>query len=258
MPELPEVETIVGSLRPHVTGHRILAFDLLSPRAASSELAERIIGQAIGGVHRHGKYILVELERCRLAIHLRMTGKLLIGADPTHPRAIITTTGPAIVFDDIRQFGSIRYLESGGLPPNLGPDILDLPASDFAALLARRSGAIKPVLLNQAVIAGLGNIYVDEALFRARIHPAAKLARISPKRLLTLHAVTIELLGEAIAAGGSSISDYVDASGARGSFQESHRVYGREGLPCPVCATPIRRIVVAQRGTHLCPRCQQR
>jgi len=101
----------------------------------------------------------------------------------------------------------------------------------------------------------LGNIYVDEALFRARTHPLAKLARISRRRLLTLHAVTLELLSEAIAAGGSSISDYVDASGARGSFQEMHCVYGRAGLPCPICATPIRRIVVAQRGTHLCPRC---
>lgn len=258
MPELPEVETIVRSLRPNVTGQRILAFDILSPRAASGELAELIIGQTISGVRRHGKYILIELDRCRLAVHLRMTGKLLIGVTPTHPRAVITTTGPAIVFDDIRQFGSIRHLESGCLPPNLGPDILNLSAGDFTSLLARRSGAIKPVLLNQAVIAGLGNIYVDEALFRARIHPAAKLARVSPKRLLTLHAVTIELLDEAIAAGGSSISDYVDASGARGSFQDMHRVYGREGLPCPVCATPIRRIVVAQRGTHLCTRCQQR
>jgi formamidopyrimidine-DNA glycosylase len=258
MPELPEVETIVRSLRPHATGHRILAFDILSPRAASGELAEQIIGQTIRGIHRHGKYILIELDRCRLAIHLRMTGKLLIGGSPTHPRAVITTTGPAIVFDDIRQFGSIRYLEPGCLPPNLGPDILDLPAGDFVALLARHAGAIKPVLLNQSVIAGLGNIYVDEALFRARIHPAAKLARISPRRLLTLHTVTLELLSEAIAAGGSSISDYVDASGARGSFQESHRVYGREGLRCPVCATPVRRIVVAQRGTHLCIRCQQR
>ncbi len=258
MPELPEVETIVRSLRPHLTGRRILAFDLLSPRAASGELAERIIGQTIRGVRRHGKYILIELDRGRLAIHLRMTGKLLIGGVPTHPRAVITTTGPAIVFDDIRQFGSLCSLEPGCLPPNLGPDILDISAGDFAAILARRSGAVKPVLLNQAVIAGLGNIYVDEALFRARIHPSAKLARISSRRLLTLHTVTLELLSEAIAAGGSSISDYVDASGQRGSFQESHRVYGREGLRCPACATPIRRIVVAQRGTHFCPRCQRR
>ncbi len=258
MPELPEVETIVRSLRPHVTGHRILVFDLLSPRAASAALAGRITGQTICDVRRHGKYILIELDRGRLAIHLRMTGKLLVGGAPSHPRAIIRTTGPAIVFDDIRQFGSLRYLETGDLPPNLGPDILDLSAGDFASLLAVRSGAIKPVLLNQAIIAGLGNIYVDEALFRARTHPLAKLARISRRRLLTLHAVTLELLSEAIAAGGSSISDYVDASGARGSFQEMHCVYGRAGLPCPICATPIRRIVVAQRGTHLCPRCQQR
>jgi formamidopyrimidine-DNA glycosylase len=257
VPELPEVETIIRTLRPRILGHRILAFERLAPRACAADLASAITGQVIRDVSRHGKYILIDLDCGRLAIHLRMTGKLLTGGTPTHPRAVITTSGPAIVFDDIRQFGSIAWLEPDCLPPNLGPDVLALSAAGFAAIITSRSGAIKPLLLNQALMAGLGNIYVDEALFRARIHPRTAVRRVSRARLLSLHAVTVELLHEAIAAGGSSISDYVDSTGARGTFQDKHRVYGREGLPCPACSTPIRRIVVAQRGTHFCPRCQR-
>ena len=257
MPELPEVETIRRTLAPLITGLEIRSIDILSPRAASPAIASLLPGQTIRALARHGKYLFLDLDRCRLAVHLRMTGKLLIAAPSSHPRAIIHTSGPDIVFDDIRQFGSITCLEPGQLPPNLGPDLLAVSPSGFVSALARRSGAIKPALLNQAVLAGLGNIYADEALFRARIHPRARLARLSRQRLLALHARTIELLNEAIACGGSSISDYVDASGARGTFQLRHQVYGRAGMPCPACSAPLRRIVVAQRGTHFCPRCQR-
>jgi formamidopyrimidine-DNA glycosylase len=282
VPELPEVETIRRTLAPLVTGLKILSMDILSPRAAAPSIPSLIAGQTIVSLSRHGKYLFLDLTRVRLAVHLRMTGKLLvqstanpinpskraqserISADAPdrsrsrHPRAIIHTSGPDIVFDDIRQFGSITCLAPAQLPPNLGPDLLSISPPDFVAALASRSGAIKPALLNQAILAGLGNIYADEALFRARIHPRARLGRLSRPRLLALHARTNELLLEAIDCGGSSISDYVDASGARGSFQLRHRVYARAGLPCPACSTPIRRIVVAQRGTHFCPRCQHR
>jgi len=258
LPELPEVETVVRTLRPLVLGRRILAIEILATRAARPEVAAQVAGQTIQNVRRHGKYILIDLDRGALAIHLRMTGKLLASGPSTHPRARIVTGGPVIVFDDIRQFGSIAYLSPGALPPNLGPDILDLDPASFATLLAPRAGAVKPALLNQSIVAGLGNIYVDEALFRARIHPLTPLRRLSRPRLLALHAVIAQHLEEAIAAGGSSISDYVDATGNRGSFQDAHLVYGRAGQPCPTCQTPITRIVVAQRGTHLCPRCQRR
>jgi formamidopyrimidine-DNA glycosylase len=257
VPELPEVETIRRTLAPLVTGLRILSINILSPRAAAPDIAALIPGQTIRALARHGKYLFLDLTRHRLAIHLRMTGKLLVNAPATHPRAIIQTSGPDIVFDDIRQFGSITCLGRDELPRNLGPDLLLISPTDFVTVLARHSGAIKPALLNQAILAGLGNIYADEALFRARIHPRARLSRLSRARLLALHAQTLELLDEAIACGGSSISDYVDASGARGTFQLRHQVYGRAGQPCPRCATPICRTVVAQRGTHLCPRCQR-
>ena len=123
--------------------------------------------------------------------------------------------------------------------------------------LKARRGRLKPLLLNQSVLAGVGNIYCDEALFRAGLHPLAVAARVSRKRLEKLHAALVEILNEAILAGGSSISDYVDAEGRPGSFQEQHQVYGREGEPCPRCGSPIRRIVVGQRGTHYCAKCQR-
>ena len=281
MPELPEVETIRRTLAPRVTGLKILSMDILSPRAAAPAVASLIAGQTIVSLARHGKYLLLDLTRHRLAVHLRMTGKLLVQSPVNplihsnrerrervsaetpdrvpsrHPRAIIHTSGPDIVFDDIRQFGSMICLAPDQLPPNLGPDLLSVSPSEFVSALARHSGAIKPVLLNQATLAGLGNIYADEALFRARIHPRARLARLSRARLLGLHTHTLALLVEAIACGGSSISDYADASGVRGSFQLRHQVYARAGLPCPACSTAIRRIVVAQRGTSFCPRCQR-
>lgn len=257
MPELPEVETLRRTLAPLVTGFRILSMEILSPRAAAPAIAGIVPGQTIRALTRHGKYLFIDLSRDRLAVHLRMTGKLLVGAPSSHPRAIIHTTGPGIVFDDIRQFGSFTCLVADALPPNLGPDLLSIPASAFVAALTHRSGAIKPALLNQAILAGFGNIYADEVLFRARIHPRARLAGLSRTRLLVLHGHTLSLLHEAIACGGSSISDYVDASGARGTFQLRHQVYGRDGQPCLACSTPIRRIVVAQRGTHFCPRCQR-
>jgi len=256
MPELPEVETTIRTLRPHIIGERITGFDLLSARAAPATLGWRIAGQTVCEVGRHGKFILIDLDSARLAIHLRMTGKLLVSGPSTHPRAVIHTTGPAVVFDDIRQFGSMQLLEPGQLPPNLGPDFLSITAEEFAALAGRRSGAVKRLLLDQSCVAGLGNIYADEGLFRARIHPLARPSRLSRRRLAGLHSAAVEMLRDAIAAGGSSISDYADAFGTRGSFQLQHAVYGRQGQPCRVCGRPIRRIVVAQRGTHYCGRCQ--
>jgi formamidopyrimidine-DNA glycosylase len=191
-----------------------------------------------------------------LAIHLGMTGRLLVGGERgPYTRAVFTLDDGAVSFDDVRQFGSVRWLERP--PETLGPDPLEIAATDFAARLRARRGRIKSLLLDQAFLRGIGNIYADEILFRARIHPRATAVRLSEGRARVLHATMREVLGEAIERGGSSVSNYVDSEGRKGTFQLLHRVYRKTGLPCPECGTPIRRIVMAQRGTHYCPRCQR-
>jgi len=255
MPELPEAETIARTLGPHVSGNRIIGVRFLSARAHRGR-PFTLAGRLIRGVRRHGKTVLLELDEGTLAVHLGMTGKLLPGGTPgPYTRAVFTLDKGAIRFDDVRQFGFLRLLEEPS--GELGPDALDLPLVEFAALFPGRRGALKPLLLNQAFLRGIGNIYADEILFRARIHPRTAASRLGSARIRRLHEAIQKVLAEAIAAGGSSISDYVDAEGRKGSFQFLHRVYRKTGQPCPACGAPIRRIVVAQRGTHYCPRCQR-
>lgn len=263
MPELPEVETVRRTLTPHLTGRRIESVRYFSALAAGGSpevMTEGLTGRSILSLERKGKYLVFPLDTGWMTIHLRMTGKLLVDGERTAwTRAEIELdNGHTLAFEDVRQFG--RLLWSRVFPcdvERLGPDALGLEATEFISRLQEHRASLKPLLLNQRIICGLGNIYVDEALHRARIHPLAVAARLSRTRLLRLHQAVAEVLAEALAAGGSSISDYVDAEGNRGEFQQAHRVYGREGEPCPNCATPIRRIVVAQRGTHFCPRCQR-
>jgi formamidopyrimidine-DNA glycosylase len=263
VPELPEVETILRAVAPRLERRRLLEVRFLSrlvARGSAREIAERVEGETVSGVRRHGKFLVLEFESgsC-LAVHLGMTGKLLWEAEPgPYTRALLRFENGLLVYDDIRQFGRIEV--AGSLPARvarLGPDPLSIPLEDFVRLLRVRRGIIKPLLLNQAFLRGLGNIYADEALFRARIHPQARAERIGRKRAERLHGAIREVLNAAIASGGSSISDYVDAEGRPGSFQLQHLVYSKAGRPCPVCSTPIRRMVIAQRGTHYCPRCQR-
>ncbi len=263
MPELPEVETVVRTLAPYVAGRTIREVHFLSPHAAGhrpEELAQRITGRRITGLRRAGKFIVFDLDHGVLAVHLRMTGKLLMnGERGAFTRAILELDKGTLLFDDVRKFGRMEWDEQ--LPANvgrLGPEPLDITAREFAERLRARRGAVKPLLLNQAFIGGLGNIYVDEALHRAGVHPLAQASRLSRARAERLHACIVDVLTEAIDAGGSSISDYVDADGRAGGFQMQHRVYGREGEPCLECGAPIKRIVVGQRGTHFCARCQRR
>ncbi len=263
MPELPEVETIVRSVAPRLLGREIREarfYSRLVMRGDAARTAARLRGRRIEAVRRHGKFILVELGGgLTLAIHLGMTGSLLWNAEPgPHARAVFDLDAGRLVYNDPRQFGRIELCKS--LPERaarLGPDALEAGAEEFAARLASRRGRIKPLLLNQAFLRGLGNIYVDESLFGARIHPLASVERLSSARVRRLHTSIREVLSAAVEAGGSSISDYVDADGHAGSFQVHHNVYGKEGAPCPRCGTPIRRIVVGQRGTHYCPACQR-
>ena len=248
MPELPEVETIVRTLAPLVENHLIL----------DAHPHYHLQNHRILTLARAGKFLLFTLDHGFLAIHLRMTGKLLWNATAgPYTRAIFTLDNGTLIFDDVRRFGRITW--SAELPANvatLAPDPFQITPPAFAALLQTRTTRLKPLLLNQHFLAGLGNIYVDEALHRARLHPLTPANALTSAQARRLHAAVVETLTEAIAAGGSSISDYVDVQGRAGTFQLLHRVYARAGLPCPACATPIVRMTVAQRGTHLCPRCQ--
>jgi formamidopyrimidine-DNA glycosylase len=259
VPELPEAETIARSLRAAVNGRTIVAAAFLSRRVSRDDPA-RLTGRRIATVRRHGKQILFELDGgAALFIHVKlgMTGALLANATPgAYTRAAFDLDdGTRLLFDDIRQFGSVSLMAAP--PRGLGPDPLELTAAEFAGRLRLRRGRLKPLLLNQGFVRGLGNIYSDEALFRAGLHPLGEASRLKASRAAELHGEIVTLLEEAILHRGSSISDYVDATGRRGGFQLLHRVYGKEGEPCPRCGAAIRRIVVAQRGTHFCPHCQR-
>ncbi len=213
----------------------------------------------IKAVRRRGKQIFIELDRGVLYVHLGMTGKLLWNAERgKYTRAFLQLDGGALVYDDVRQFGRVEFFPA--IPDTLervGPDALQVSFEDFHTRLKQRRMTMKALLLNQTFIGGVGNIYADEALFAAEIHPRALSTRISRARAERLHAKMLEVLELAIQHRGSSISDYVDGAGNRGAYQQLHNVYGKAGKPCPRCGTDIRRIVVAQRGTHYCPRCQR-
>lgn len=262
MPELPEVETVVRSVAPHIIGRSIEHAELTSHRVTRADIAETaaaIAGAVIKAVRRQGKQIFIELDRGVLYVHLGMTGKLLWNADRgKYTRAYLQLDRGTLAYDDVRQFGRFEFFPAvPEMLQRVGPDALQVTFEDFYTRLKQRRMKIKALLLNQAFIGGVGNIYADEALFAAGIHPRALSSRLSTARTERLHGKILEVLELAIRHRGSSISDYVDGAGNRGGYQQLHNVYGRTGKPCPRCGTPIRRIVVAQRGTHYCPRCQR-
>jgi formamidopyrimidine-DNA glycosylase len=264
MPELPEVETITRALAPRITGRRIVSAEFRCLRILRGgdpdRIAATVAGRKILAVSRAGKYILIPLEGGPfLTIHLGMTGKLLVGGTPDkHTHAIFTLDKGHLLYDDQRQFGRILLSESSPeRVAKLGPEPLEVTAEEFIRRTRGRKTPIKALLLNQEFVRGIGNIYADEALFRAGIRPRAIAGRLSYERLRRLHGAVVEVLSEAIARGGSSISDYVDPDGRKGWFQLQHRVYQRTGEPCLVCSSPIRRVLVAQRSSHYCPRCQK-
>jgi len=262
LPELPEVETVVRSVAPYITGRRINAVELLSHRVTRGDRRRAMkgfVGATIRAVRRHGKQILVELDRGLLYIHLGMTGNLLWNGTPgKYSRAVFEFDDGVLVYNDVRQFGRVEFYPK--LPPqlgNAGPDALQLDFPDFFERLKKRKGPIKPLLLNQSFLSGIGNIYADEALYAAKIHPRTPAGRISRKRAELLYRSIRTILCLAIEHRGSSISNHVDARGEPGLFQQLHFVYGRTGQPCRRCGSPIRRIVLGQRGTHYCARCQR-
>lgn len=230
-------------------------------RGDPDKMSAALAGRRIRTIERRGKFIVIQLDGgWSFVVHLGMTGKLLLGGTPgKHTHAVVNLDRGVLRYEDQRQFGKLEV--SRGLPARvekLGPEPLEISLPEFAARLKRRKARIKSVLLDQHFVRGVGNIYADEALFRAGIHPLAIAARLKPERVKRLHAAIVEVLTQAIAKGGSSISDYVDAEGRSGFFQFEHRVYQRTGEPCLTCGAPIRRTLVAQRGTHYCPKCQRR
>ncbi len=262
MPELPEVETVVRSIAPHITGQRIRASSFFSHQTTRRNFVDTIaslLGRVIVSVRRRGKQILIDLDQGLLYIHLGMTGSLLWNAVPgRYTRATLELENGLLLYDDIRMFGRVEFYKE--IPYSLsriGPDALGIEFEEFHSRLRARHGRVKGIILNQSFIAGVGNIYADESLFAARIHPLAQSSRLSEHRSERLHSSLNEILRLAIHHRGSSISDYVDSPGERGNFQQFHSVYGRAGEPCLRCGGLIRRIVVAGRGTHYCPRCQR-
>jgi formamidopyrimidine-DNA glycosylase len=262
VPELPEVETVVRSLARALKGETIRNSHFFSRFVTQGDFLQvsaSLSGKKILEVSRTGKHIFMHLASGVLHIHLGMTGKLLWQAEPgPYTRAVLELEHGTLLYDDIRQFGRVNYYPE--LPPHLvavGPDALRLSFDEFYHRLHARNSAIKALLLNQRFVSGIGNIYADEALFDAGIHPRTRSRRLSKQRIHKLFDSIQRILISAIDHRGSSISDYVDAAGAKGSFQMLHRVYGKAGEPCPLCRQPIRRIVIAQRGTHYCPRCQR-
>ncbi|MCU1339293.1 MAG: DNA-(apurinic or apyrimidinic site) lyase / Formamidopyrimidine-DNA glycosylase [Bryobacterales bacterium] len=267
MPELPEVETVVRSVAAHLAGRTIVSSRFTSrfvTPGSRARLAQRLAGRRIESVKRRGKFIIIALDQGTLTVHLGMTGKLLLekllvdGETTEHTHGVFTLDDGMLLYHDPRQFGRIEW--SPGAPPRvarLGPEPLEISFDEFRARLRRKAG-IKALLLNQAFLAGLGNIYADESLFAAGIHPLTHASKLTDARAQKLYQAIRGVLTHAIQLGGSSISDYVNAQGERGWFQAEHRVYGRQGQPCANCGRPIRKILVAQRGTHYCPRCQKK
>jgi formamidopyrimidine-DNA glycosylase len=262
LPELPEVETVVRSITRHIVGKKIVSASFSSNRVTRGDHVKAgvaLAGSTVTHVERRGKQIWICLDRGFLYVHLGMTGKLLWNASPgKYTRACLHLADGQLLFDDIRTFGRFEFFpdKETALVP-VGPDALTVSFEEFLRRLRERRGRIKAVLLSQSFLAGVGNIYADEALFSAGIHPRTPVQRVSEARARRLHSAIVEILSTAIRHKGSSISDYVDGLGQRGNFQQLHKVYGRTDEPCPNCGTKIRRIVVGQRGTHYCPRCQR-
>ena len=294
MPELPEVETIARGLASRVTGDIIESVWLGSKpeplKSPASEIVKTLEASRISGVRRVGKHIVIDLHAYRVArapspakkknsrlqnprvstpaptsidaqwiVHLGMTGRMLVCRpdDPVekHTHAIARlASGRELRFVDPRRFGRLSVTHGFQAP---GSEPLEVELERFVSLFRGRKTPIKSALLNQKLLSGVGNIYADESLFRAGIRPRRRAASLTKEDLRRLYLSVQEVLKEAIALGGSSISDYVDSNGEEGFFQLQHRVYGRESEPCLVCKTPIKRIVIAGRSSHYCPKCQR-
>jgi formamidopyrimidine-DNA glycosylase len=288
MPELPEVETVARGLRQTILGRRIVSIglgktDFIDDPAA---LEQHLPGRRIDAVERYGKFMLLRLSETpgeeiasenaasktaatetttpSLLVHLGMTGSLApaAAAQPHAKHTHVWMTlddGRELRYTDPRRFGRMAYIAAASLASELtafGADPLEVGVEEFATRIRLRRARIKALLLDQSVLRGVGNIYADESLWRAKIHPARLGAQLDARQAKTLRKALQEILRKAIAMRGSSISDFLDAEGEPGEYQRHHRAYGREGKRCYRCKAPIRRIIVAGRSSFFCPKCQ--
>jgi formamidopyrimidine-DNA glycosylase len=272
VPELPEVETVVRDLRPLLTGRSVASVRVSKHalrRPWSRAWSARLAGRRVEEVRRRGKWIVVTLDGdSALVFHLGMTGQLTVAdaAEPTadHTHLVIgLDDSRQLRFRDVRRFGSAtlfpdaaalgHFFEESGL----GPEPFDLDAAAWRGVLRRTERCLKAVLLDQRVVAGVGNIYADESLFEARLHPGRTASSLSAAEADRLRRAVVTVLTRAIDRRGSTIRDYVGGSGRRGGYQDEFRAYQRTGQPCPRCGTPIAGLRLAGRSTHYCPKCQQ-
>jgi len=268
MPELPEVQTVVNTLLPRVRGRRIRAVrlhrkDILTP--SDVDLEASLTGRTVTGIERRGKRIVFSLDsEERFYIHLGMSGRLTIQGAETplvrHTHLVVELDAPEgceLRFVDPRRFGGVWWLGAELDGEEMGPEPLKLRSGQLATRLEKTTRAIKNALLDQTLIAGLGNIYVDESLFAARIHPLTPANKLTQKQVAKLNRAIKATLRRALRHRGSTLRDYRDADGNSGGFQSRHKVYGREDEPCVVCKNPIKRIVLGGRSTHFCAKCQR-
>ncbi|MCS7046954.1 MAG: bifunctional DNA-formamidopyrimidine glycosylase/DNA-(apurinic or apyrimidinic site) lyase [Gemmataceae bacterium] len=272
MPELPEVETVVRDLRSRLVGRRLAAVQR-SSQALRHRWRARwnadLIGRQVRGIERRGKWILIDLDGPWLVVHLGMTGQFVVepAAAPrhehTHLTALLEPGDDELRFRDVRRFGSAvvypdrRAVEDFLARQRLGPEPFALDPAYWRATLQKTERSLKAILLDQRVLAGVGNIYADEACFEARLRPCRRGSDLTPRQAEVLRRAIAAVLERAIARRGSSIRNYIGGSGLRGEYQQEFRVYGRAGQPCHRCSAVIERIVLAGRATHFCPRCQR-
>lgn len=261
MPELPEVETVVRGLQTTIVGESILDLEVPWEKVLVADNPyESIVGKSILGVRRRAKYIIIDLDRGALLVHLRMTGKLT----PVPPEKHVTVmlhfeTGNTLYFQDTRKFGRIEYVNNPtDKLAHLGPEPFadDFTPEIFYKMLRSKKRQIKPLLLDQTFLAGLGNIYVDEALFQAGVQPLSIASSVPRKQSTSLHSAIQSILSASIKAQGTTILNFSHGDNQSGTYQAALQVYGRKDEPCLVCETPITRITVGQRGTHYCSSCQ--
>jgi formamidopyrimidine-DNA glycosylase len=274
MPELPEVETIRAQLDSALRGRRLERVEIRDPRLTRpfdpGEVARELEGERIVGIDRRGKYLIVRFESGRsLLMHLRMTGSLRVAprgalSSDLHERAVVRLDDRSdVTYRDVRRFGTWLVLERGELEPylteRLGAEPLEgaFGVAELASRLEGRKAPIKAALLDQRTVAGLGNIYADEALWRARIHPLQPAGELEWGEIRLLHLGIREVLHVGLERQGATLRDYAAPDGRRGEMQEEFKVYGREGEPCIRCGTPIEKVRAGGRGTHFCPVCQQ-
>lgn len=274
MPELPEVETIRRTLKTLVLNKEIQSVSVFWPKMIKKpeeveQFAEALVGQRIVDINRRGKFLIFYTEIYALVSHLRMEGRYALyqGEDPVekHTHVIFQfSDGTQLRYKDVRKFGTMHLFRKGdeftSLPlSQLGPEPLDetFDKDEFAKKLAKTTRNIKSTLLDQTVVVGLGNIYVDEALFKARIHPERSSQSLTGEEIQVLYEKIIETLTEAVNKGGSTVRTYVNSQGEMGMFQLQHYVYGRGGEECKLCSTQLIKTVVGGRGTVYCPVCQK-